>query len=343
MIKLKESNINEYQVFKHGRESSRRMTNSPIVLNDTQDIELTVLNNLILFPFEDVLCPHTFSDSIALEYNVMLDLSRQVYHGNDFMIVCEKIAQHLQDCSTHPSIKDGYVFISKVSGIQLNNSLYQGLSIAKYDETEKYLIVPEAEDNWNQPHIEKCLGRKKPDKGCLIVFDNEPFTVYVIDNGNAGTDYWVKNFLSCTPLLEDNFRTIRSMGLAKSFIVDELPIYFDIARADQIDLLNRSMKFFKEHDNFCIEEFAKDVMQQSEVIDQFTQYRTSYEDTHGIDLSDDFSISAPAVRKQARAFKSILKLDKNFDIYIHGGREKIEQGVDENGRKYYKIFYEEEH
>jgi hypothetical protein len=38
----------------------------------------------------------------------------------------------------------------------------------------------------------------------------------------------------------------------------------------------------------------------------------------------------------------VLKLDKNFHIYIHGGRDMIERGVDESGRKYYKIYYNEE-
>ena len=49
-----------------------------------------------------------------------------------------------------------------------------------------------------------------------------------------------------------------------------------------------------------------------------------------------------AVKKQARVFKSVLKLDKNFHIYIHGNRDLIEQGTDERGRKYYNIYYEEE-
>ena len=61
-----------------------------------------------------------------------------------------------------------------------------------------------------------------------------------------------------------------------------------------------------------------------------------------MELADSFEISAQAVKKQARVFKNVLKLDKNFHIYIHGNREMIEQGVDENGRKYYKIYYEEE-
>jgi hypothetical protein len=33
---------------------------------------------------------------------------------------------------------------------------------------------------------------------------------------------------------------------------------------------------------------------------------------------------------------------KNFHIYIHGNNELIRQGVDSDGRKYYKIYFETE-
>jgi hypothetical protein len=61
-----------------------------------------------------------------------------------------------------------------------------------------------------------------------------------------------------------------------------------------------------------------------------------------LDISDSFDISSQAVKKQARIFKSVLKLDKNFHIYIHGNRNLIEQGVEEDGRKFYKIYFKEE-
>jgi hypothetical protein len=38
----------------------------------------------------------------------------------------------------------------------------------------------------------------------------------------------------------------------------------------------------------------------------------------------------------------MFKLNKNFDIHIHGNRDLIEQDIDENGRKFYKIYYQEE-
>jgi len=48
------------------------------------------------------------------------------------------------------------------------------------------------------------------------------------------------------------------------------------------------------------------------------------------------------VKQQIRVFKSVLKLDKNFHIYIHGNREWIKRGTDPDGRKYYKIYFENE-
>lgn len=42
-----------------------------------------------------------------------------------------------------------------------------------------------------------------------------------------------------------------------------------------------------------------------------------------------------------RSIKRVIKLDKNFDIYIHGNSELIERGEDNKG-KYYKVYYNEE-
>ncbi len=75
-------------------------------------------------------------------------------------------------------------------------------------------------------------------------------------------------------------------------------------------------------------------------MDSFQRFGDRFQEDRDVELQDHFAISADAVKKQARVFKSVLKLDKNFHIYIHGDRNKIEQGVDESGRKFYKIYYE---
>ena len=78
------------------------------------------------------------------------------------------------------------------------------------------------------------------------------------------------------------------------------------------------------------------------IIESFRKFDQNYRQENDVELTDNFQISSQAVKKQARVFKNVLKLDKNFHIYIHGNRELIEQGIDDNGRKYYKIYYEEE-
>ena len=117
---------------------------------------------------------------------------------------------------------------------------------------------------------------------------------------------------------------------------------FEVTKADQIDLLNRSVDYFKKNDDFNKDDFENEVFGDSNVRESFRKFDESYREAHDVEISDTFSISIPALKKQAAAFKSVLKLDKNFHIYIHGDKELIEQGMDESGRKYYKIYYEQE-
>jgi hypothetical protein len=107
-------------------------------------------------------------------------------------------------------------------------------------------------------------------------------------------------------------------------------------------LLNRSVDYFKTNETFDKADFEKNVFSDSAVIDSFRRFDTNYREENEIELQDNFEISKQAVRKQAKIFKSVLKLDTNFHVYIHGRRDMIEQGIDENGRKFYKIFYENE-
>ncbi len=67
-----------------------------------------------------------------------------------------------------------------------------------------------------------------------------------------------------------------------------------------------------------------------------------YRDENEMEKNPSFEISNQAVKKQARVFKSVLKLDKNFHIYIHGDKKMIQQGVETDGRKFYKIYYDDE-
>ena len=107
--------------------------------------------------------------------------------------------------------------------------------------------------------------------------------------------------------------------------------------------MNRSLSFFKENESFSLEEFTDQVITQPELIESFTSYRERFEDENQIELPDQFEISDQAVKKQARGLKTVIKLDKNFHIYIHGDRHLITKGYDEITQKhYYQLFFDEE-
>ncbi len=137
-------------------------------------------------------------------------------------------------------------------------------------------------------------------------------------------------------------QTQNLLRLCKGFVTERLPEAFEVSKADQVDLLNKSVKFFKENDSFDLNDFTNEVLEEPQKIRAFRDYREQFQTDKEINISDEFDISESAVKKQARVFKSVLKLDKNFHIYIHGNRELIEQGIDKDGRKYYKIYYNEE-
>lgn len=103
------------------------------------------------------------------------------------------------------------------------------------------------------------------------------------------------------------------------------------------------MDYFKEKESFNFEEFTKEVMHHDEVIDSFMEYKKNFESSKSINIEDDFAIHVSAVKQQAKGFKTVLKLDKNFHVYIHGRRDLIEKGTDEmTGKKYYKLLFDEE-
>lgn len=136
--------------------------------------------------------------------------------------------------------------------------------------------------------------------------------------------------------------TSQFLSLTKSFITDQFTEEYQTNKTDQIDLLNRSLQYFKKHETFDKGEFEMEVLQDKNVIKSFQNFNESYIKENALDLKESFEISPQAVKKQTRIFKSVLKLDRNFHIYIHGDTEMIQQGTDEDGRKFYKIFYHEE-
>ena len=131
--------------------------------------------------------------------------------------------------------------------------------------------------------------------------------------------------------------------MTREFVSKVLPAEMPITKAEQVELLNRSVNYFKENEVFSMDGYKEEVLGDKRIIESFSKHKESYEFEREIEVEDSFFISNNAVKKQERRMKSVIKLDKNFLIYVHGGEQLIQKGYDPTtGMQFYQIFFKEE-
>jgi hypothetical protein len=253
------------------------------------------------------------------------------------------LAKHLYEVSQHHHIKSGDLFVGHFSGVVVERKTFNAVGLFKCETKESYLKLKKESGRFKLSDDEG-INIRKLDKGCLILNEEEAegYRVLIVDNTNRSeANFWKNDFLGVSVGSDAFHHTHNFMNLTRQFVGDQLDEEFSVSKADKIDLLNKSMNFFKSRDQFNQHEFEAEVLEDPTVIESFRKYEKHFMTDQ--DIVDNFEISAHAVKRQARVFKSVLKLDKNFHIYIHGNRDLIEKGFDEaRNRHYYKIYFDEE-
>ncbi len=340
MIQIEEAFIRKVIVHRVGAED-HTVTVSGQEAEFSPEEEGGTFKKILLKPFTTHSSTFEFRHEIGIDYNPLFNIAKDVFEADEFVENSQKIAKYLWAVSKHPNIKEGDLFIAKFEDVKLGGNYYEALGIYKFEDKETY-VETSTGNKQIAVSFRKGIGGKKPDKACLILFTDEPYTLLVIDNSSSETDYWQNDFIKHKPKNDFVNNTNDFLNLTKDYITGQMPQDFKVNKTDQIDLLNRSVEYFKTHDTFDKNGFEEEVLHHDVIIESFRKFDQHYKKENEMELGDSFQISAQAVKKQARVFKSVLKLDKNFHVYIHGNRELIEQGVDEDGRKYYKIYYEQE-
>jgi len=323
------------------------------VLSDNSlQIEDELLSNLLmqyyLKPFEKVNEVYRFMHSSDMNLNELFHFSTEVFKERGrFHEVSQQITKYLYDLTNHPKIKSGELYVAYFNNVQLEGELLDAIGIFKSETKETYLKVYPEDSGFNLGYEQDGINIQKLDKGCLIfnTEKEEGYKVLVVDQTNRAGEavYWKDEFLQLK-IRNDSFnQTNNTLSVYKSFVTNKLEDDFEMNKADKIDLLNRSMKYFKEKESFELDEFSNEVLGNPQGIESFKNFKQNYEKEFDTEIADSFDISSPAVKKQARVFKSVLKLDKNFHIYIHGNKELIEKGFDDDkSMNFYKVYFKEE-
>ncbi|GAB4244668.1 MAG: nucleoid-associated protein [Ekhidna sp.] len=303
--------------------------------------EEEILKKIFLKPFEGTINTYQFKHDVDIELNVLYQLSRKIHEKQSLDDTSGGIVSHLRSSSRHPNIKAGELFIVRFSELMLGADMVDGLGIFKVEKKDAFIETP---DWTKEPSLlfKEGIGEKKLDKACLILFSQEPFTVLAYDNNSSEAVYWKNDFINLDFKRDHVNDTNHFLQMTKTYITEQLPEEFEVSKTDQIDLLNKSIGYFKNHEEFQQTEFETEVFGDAEAIKSFRYFDNQYREEMDLERSENFKIATNSVKKQARIFKSVLKLDKNFHVYIHGNRDLIERGEDANGRKYYKIYYENE-
>jgi hypothetical protein len=344
MINASNANINQVSAHFIGNSvdgGSLKLSDGPLELKDEN------LHGLLRTYFlSNFSVPEYYSFTFSNEdfnLNPVYQFAKEAFADEDtFHENSLNIAKHLFSSTQHPNIKSGELYVASIQNIIIGDNTVDAIGIFKSENKDSFLKLSR---QFNL-HADEGTNIKKLDKGCLIIntVANEGFKILIVDNINkSDAQFWKHNFLNVKPWSDAFHHTNNFMDMTRQYVSEKLGDEFSVSKADKIDLLNRSMEFFKSREEFDKSEFEVSVLGDADVIESFRKYGKNFMTDSEFDASDNFEISAQAVKRQARVFKSVLKLDKNFHVYIHGDRELIEKGYDEvMGKSFYKLYFNTE-
>jgi len=302
--------------------------------------------NLLQYFFKNFTLGEFYSFDNSKEYHPVYELSKQIFEQPDSLLDHSRsIAQHLHKNSQHPNIKSGDVMIAYVNNVLIEDEMLDAICIFKSEKKHDFIHLAQEEKQYTFAAIEGIL-LSQIDKACII-FNTEQSTGYKVcsvdkSNTEKKAQFWQKDFLKLK-FRDDDFQNTKGyIGATKNFIEDRMKPMYNTDKSEEVGILQRSKSFLEQEEKFDSEEYTKEIFRDEEVIKEFNDYKQEYQNLNDVALKDSFSVNMAAVKNQSRVFKSVLKLDKNFHVYIHGNRNMITKGRDEDGRKYYKLYYDEE-
>jgi len=343
MFNFKEAQLNQLAVHFIGNAAEEEgMSLSKQLVQVDADIT-SLLKSYFLKPFKEQEL-YTFHHESDLNLNEVFHYASAVFDDPDSLYLQSvNIAKHLYESSSHPNIKPGELYIGYFEECVINGEVVEVLGIFKSENKDTYLKVFPKGDGFGLEG-EQGININKLDKGCLI-FNTEKETGYrvaMVDNTNKSNEaqYWTSSFLHIVPNQDSYYHTKNYITLCKDFAQEAFP---EADKVDKIDLVNNAVEFFSKKESFDIEEFNNEVMQDETMIEKFQGYKKTFQETNDVPAFDEFDISKQAVKQSKRFIKSVIKLDKNFHVYVHGNRQNIVRGFDEQlNMSSYTLYFKEE-
>lgn len=288
---------------------------------------------------------YRFHHPSGLEFNSVFQVAKSLFNNPEsFLSASQKVAQLLYEVSDHPQVRSGELLVIYFGHLRHAQVEGPALALFKSEKKQPFLFTEEEAQNI-ELYSYQGINPSKVDKAALIFAqeESEGFQVMAVDNINKGEEakFWFEQFLRIQMRSTEFTKTSEIIKVTKSFIDQDLGDETPLEKTESMEYIGRSKDYFELEEEYNPETYSKQVFEDEAVADRFREYVRS-RDLQNLELDENFAVSEQAVKKKGRVFKSVIKLDKNFHIYVHGDRSKIEKGVDEDGKQFYKLYYEEE-
>lgn|SRR5574344_929341 len=343
MIQLYDANIKKCMVHFVGNKANDeglKISKEPLVLNNAVR---NALSNYFYKSFTVKEDYYSFNHQTNVGLNTIYSYIQEIFtNKNSFCEQSSNIAKYLYEKSTHPKIKGGELYIAYIDDCIVNGKYTEAIGLFKSESKDTFLMLHQNEFGF-EISSQSGVSINKLDKGCLIfnIEKENGYVVAIVDNTNKGYEakYWTDDFLHVRHLKDSFNQTQHMLSLCKSF-VSQLPS--ENGKIEKVTYMNRSVKALKE-ESVNVNSFAEQVFETPGLVSEFKQYKETYQRERDMEIDDTFETAATAIKRKGTGTMTTIKLDKNFDINIHGGEQYIERGYDEKRKMhYYQLYFKEE-
>lgn len=333
MLEVSESKLMQYIV--HGIEDT-------LILGDEvfpqPEVMLEAAFTQLAFSKIRVDQQYEFFHETNLDLNELYTYAKAIFNDeNSFLVQSQHIATHLHSVSNHPNIHDGDLFIGLFENCMVGTETRKVLSIVKIDEREIFLDVKSDQNRMIVNGVDG-INVKKINNAAIIVDmgpDEEP-AVFIRTRRKDDVVYWQERFLKIKVTDEEYEKTDLALQEVKKIILKEE----SFTNTEKLGLLNKTLDYFRNEEQFQVDDYidtvfeAPDEVQRDVIVNSVKPYETI--------------ISESAIEKAEKSYRRKIKLDDNIEIVVNVRDieqvdELIKVGYDEEtGRKFYKIYFEEE-
>ena len=345
MIDFSRASLTHFTVHFVGNKGlGEELTLSAEPVEITDDFVKETMLRYFLSPFKTDIY-HQFKGKIDVSLASVANCCEDIFTSRkNFMEASRQMATHLHNQSMHPKVKGGEFYTCYFRDAMVDGELCDAIGIFKTENKETFLKVYQQVEKF-EVDCDNGININRLDKGCLVFNTDKKngYKLSIVDTNNRIAEcaqYWEEDFLNVTLKPNAYYHTSNFMDASRGFCEEVLSEANNVSKPDQMMMLNRSTGYFKEKDKFNIKDFEKEVLVQPELIEAFQDYRSDFNKRLDLTAIDEFEVSPTAVKKNQKYMRSVVKLDKNFHVYIHSRHDYVERGYDEErGLKYYKLFY----